>query len=142
MEHTTMRTAKLQSLALLVLAHFATAALGQTAHSLTLVAQGAFYTLTTADLEVTKDVRVARWEISYEWQRHLRSNESYQFAVERVAYDCVEQRYASLSEELYADRSSTTPIKSTMSATELLSWKQAEPRSIQERQLRAVCSTH
>jgi hypothetical protein len=137
-----MRTVKLQSMALLVLAHIGTLALGQTPHSLTLVSTGAFYSLRTTDLEATDDMRVARWEVSYEWEHHLKSNESYRFAILRVAYDCEEQRYATLSEELYADRSSSTPLKSTISDIERLSWKAAEPRSIEERQLRVVCKTH
>lgn len=135
-----MRTVQLQSLGLIVLAHIGTVALGQPPDSLTLVSAGAFYSLRVPDLEVTNEVRVARWDVSYEWEHHLRSNESYQFAVLRVAYDCIKQRYASLSEELYADRSSSTSLKSSISDLGRLSWREAEPRSTEERQLRAVCS--
>lgn len=135
-----MRTVQLQSLGLIVLAHVGTVVRGQAPDSLTLVSAGAFYSLRMPDLEVTNEVRIARWDVSYEWEHHLRSNESYQFAVLRVAYDCIKQRYASLSEELYADRSSSTPLKSSISDTGRLSWREAEPRSIEGRQLRAVCS--
>ena len=136
-----MRTVQLQSLGLLVLAHIGTVALGQPPDSLTLVSAEAFYSLRMPDLEVTNEVRIARWDVSYEWEHHLRSNESYQFAVLRVAYDCIKQRYASLSEELYTDRSSSTPLKSSISDIGRLAWREAEPRSIEERQLRAVCSS-
>ena len=108
--------------------------------SLTLVSSGAFYSLRVPDLKVTDEVRIARWDVSYEWVHHLRSNESYKFAVLRVAYDCTQQRYASLSEEIYAERSSSTPLKSSVSDTGNPAWREAEPRSIEERQLRAVCS--
>jgi surface-adhesin protein E len=135
-----MRTVQLQSLGLIVLAHIGTVALGQPPDSLTLVSAGAFYSLRMADLEVTNEVRIAGWDVSYEWEHHLRSNESYQFAVLRVAYDCIKQRYALLSEELYADRFLSTSLKSTIGDIGRLSWREAKPNSIQERQLRAVCS--
>ena len=135
-----MRTIQLQSLGLLVLANIGTGALGQPPESLTLVSAGALYSLKVPDLAVTNEVRIARWDVSYEWEHHLRSNESYRFAVVRVAYDCREQRYASLSEQLYAERSASTPLKSSSSDIADLVWKEAEPRSIEERQLRAVCS--
>jgi hypothetical protein len=93
-------------------------------------------------LEVSDDLRVARWEVSYEWEHYTRSNQSYRFAILRVAYDCAEQRYASLSEELYADRSSSTPLRSAISDMAHLSWSEAKPGSIEDRQLRAVCETH
>jgi surface-adhesin protein E len=135
-----MRTVQLQSLGLIVLAHIGTVALGQPPDSLTLVSAGAFYSLRMADLEVTNEVRIAGWDVSYEWEHHLRSNESYQFAVLRVAYDCIKQRYALLSEELYADRFLSTSLKSTIGDIGRLSWREAKPNSIEERQLRAVCS--
>jgi hypothetical protein len=141
MELRTMRAVQLQSLGLIVLAHTGAVALGQTPDSLTLVSAGAFYSVRIPDIEVTNEVRIARWDVSYEWEHHLHSNESYQFAVLRVAYDCIKQRYAPLSEELYTARSSSTPLKSTTSDTGRLSWREAEPRSIEERQLRAVCSS-
>jgi hypothetical protein len=135
-----MRTIQLQSLGLLVLTHIGTVALGQPPESLTLASAGAFYSLRVPDLEVADGVRIARWDVSYEWERHLRSNEAYKFAVVRVAYNCTEQKYASLSEQLYAERSSSTPLKSNSSDIGGLPWRAAEPRSLEERQLRAVCS--
>ena len=135
-----MHTNQLQSLALLVLAHIGTVSPAQPPESLTLVSAGALYSLRVPDLEVTDGVRIARWDVSYEWERHLRSNKPYKFAVVRVAYDCTEQKYASLSEQLYAERASSTPLKSSSSDIGGLSWRNAEPRSIEERQLRAVCS--
>jgi hypothetical protein len=137
-----MRTVQLQCLGLLVLAHIGAVALGQTTHSLTLVSAGAFYSLRVSDLEVSDDLRVARWEVSYEWEHYTRSNQSYRFAILRVAYDCAEQRYASLSEELYADRPSSTPLRSASNDMAHLSWSEAKPGSIEDRQLRAVCETH
>ena len=135
-----MRMVHLQSLAVLVLAHTGTGALGQPPDSLTLVSAGAFYSLKVPDLQITNGVRIARWDVSYEWEHHLRTNESYKFAVLRVAYDCIEQKYASLSEDLYAERSSSSPLESNINDIAGLSWREAEPRSIEARQLRAVCS--
>src|SRR4030095_10952015 len=114
-----------------------TAALGQPPETLMLVSAEGFYSLRVPDLEVTDEMRIARWDVTYEWEHHLRTNETYKFAVLRVAYDCNEQKYASLSEDLCAGRSSSAPLKSSVSDIGRPSWREAKPRSIEERQLRA-----
>lgn len=110
------------------------------AQDLTLVTETGYYYLEIATIEIRDALRTATWEVEYDWDHHLPSNESYRYAVVRHAYDCTRGQYTVISRSLYKKRGSDPILRSETNELHDLAWSNAEASTIEARQLEAVCT--